>query len=189
MIRMQSVRCFIAIDFDEKTKAALLELQRDILKLYELNAVRAVNSGILHLTLNFLGNITDLEVANVRDALRAITFHPFCVTLTGVGALPSVKNMRVIYVGFDASDDLAELNDQVQSALPKKYRSDRKFTPHVTLARVKKRIPAELQLLRRSIDTAATYQVGRCHVNSFRLKQSTLTPKGPVYETLEEFFL
>ncbi len=187
MIRMLRVRCFIAVDFDEKTKASLFELQRDVLKLSDLKAVKTVDSSILHVTLNFLGELTEREVATISDALGRVVFHPFCVTLAGVSALPSVKNLRVIYVGFDPSDDLEGLNAEVQSALPKQYQSARKFTPHVTLARVKKRIPEELQLLKRSIEAAATYKGSRCHVDTFSFKKSTLTPRGPVYETLEEF--
>ncbi len=183
------MRCFIAVDFNEETKAAFFELQRDVLKLHELKAVRAVNSDILHVTLNFLGEITPSEVTNVCTALRSVAFHPFCVTLAGISALPSVKNMRVIYVGFIPPDNLVRLNSHIEAALPKKYVSDRKFSPHVTVARIKKRIPEELQRLKCAIEATADYQVGRCNVESFQLKKSTLTPHGPVYETLEEFYL
>ncbi|MGZ7166812.1 MAG: RNA 2',3'-cyclic phosphodiesterase [Halobacteriota archaeon] len=186
MIRM---RCFIAIDLTEETKTALLQLQHDVLKLHELESVKAVSTSTLHVTLNFLGEITLSEASNISAALRSVAFHPFCVTLAGVGALPSVKKMRVIYVGFTPLEDLVGLNSQIEAVLPKKYLSNRKFSPHVTVARVKRRVSEELQLLARSIQTSAAYQVGRCNVDSFQLKKSTLTPQGPVYETLEEFWL
>ncbi len=189
MIRMERMRCFIAIDFNEETKAALLKLQHDVLKLHELKSVKAVSPSTLHITLNFLGEITRSEATNMSAALRSVSFHPFCVTLAGVGALPSVKKMRVIYVGFTLPEDLIGLNSQIEAVLPKKYLPERKFNPHVTVARVKKRVSEELQLLARSIQASAAYQVGRCNVDSFQLKKSTLTSQGPIYETIGEFWL
>ncbi len=186
---MERIRCFIAIDFDKETKDALSKLQHDVLKLGELNALKAVGSDTLHVTMNFLGAITPSEATKISDALRSIKFHPFCVTLTGVGALPSLKNMRVIYVGFAPSTDLTALNARILAVLPEQYQPKREFNPHVTLARVKKRIPEQLQQLAHDIEAAAAYQVCQYNVTSFQLKKSTLTRQGPVYETLEEFWL
>ncbi len=189
MIPMERVRCFIAIDFNEETKASLLKLQHDVLKLHELTSIKAVSASTLHVTMNFLGEITRPEITKVTDALRTVAFHPFCVTLAGVGALPSIKKMRVIYVGFTPLDDLIGLNSRIESALPNKYLPNREFTPHVTLARVKKHVSSQLQQLAGSIERSATYHVGRYNVTSFQLKKSTLTQQGPIYETLEEFQL
>ncbi len=186
---MQRVRCFIAVEFNEQTKAALQKLQRDVLKLHELKSIRLVSSDALHITLNFLGEITSSDVKDIGAALRSVTFHPFCVTLAGIRALPNPKKMRVIYVGFNQAEGLIKLNSQIETALPQRYRPDREFHPHVTLARVKKRVPDEFELLTRTLQTVATYRVGRCSINSFQLKKSTLTPRGPIYETLEEFLL
>ncbi len=189
MICMERMRCFVAIDFSEETKAALLKLQHDVLKLSNLKAVKVVSANTLHTTISFLGEITREEVTNISAALTTITFHPFCVTIAGVGALPSIKKMRVIYVGFDPSEDLDSLNSKIEALLPKKYVSKREFNPHVTLARIKKHISSELQPLARTLQASARYQVGRCNIASFQLKKSTLTPHGPIYETIEEFVL
>ena len=187
MIHMERVRCFIAVDFNEETKAALSRVQHDTLKLEELKSVKAVSTSTLHVTFNFLGETTRAEVEDINAALSSVSFHPFCVTLYGLGALPSVNKMRVIYVGFTPLDGMVGLSSQIEAALPKEYRSSRTFNPHVTLARVKKRIPSELQLLAGSIQKFATTEVARCNIDSFRLKKSTLTPRGPIYETLGEF--
>ncbi|MGZ4902398.1 MAG: RNA 2',3'-cyclic phosphodiesterase [Halobacteriota archaeon] len=186
---MERVRCFIAVDFSEETRTALSKVQHDILKLEELKSVKAVSTSTLHVTLNFLGEITRSEVEDIGAALSSVSFHPFCVTLDGLSALPSVNKMRVIYVGVTPLDDLVGLSSQIEATLPKKYRSSRTFNPHVTLARVKKRIPSELQLLASSIQKSATYEVARCNIDSFQLKKSTLTPQGPIYETLKEYLL
>ncbi len=113
MISMERIRCFIAIDFDKKTKAELAKLQHDVLRLHELNSLKTVDTDTLHVTMNFLGQISASEVAKVSDALRSVQFHPFCVMLAGVGALPSLKRVRVIYVGFAPSTDLAGLNSHI----------------------------------------------------------------------------
>ena len=58
----------------------------------------------------------------------------------------------------------------------------RRFLPHATIARVKVADPSLVPVLRRLEGT--TY--GRCTVTGLKLKESTLTPRGPVYEDLLE---
>ena len=189
MMSMQSIRSFIGIDFDENTKAAFLKIQREKLKLHEFTSVKVVNPGTAHITLSFLGQIGLSEASRLSEALRSISYHPFCVTFRGVDVFPNKRRMRVIYIGILPSEDLKELYGLLTAALPKKYFPDRRFDPHVTVGRVKRFVPSELNALAHTVSALSTYHVGRFNVSAFQLKKSTLTPKGPIYETLEEFRL
>jgi 2'-5' RNA ligase len=189
MMPMQSIRAFIGIDPDNETREELLTIQRDKLKIDQFSSVKAVDPRIAHITLSFLGNITSSELSAITEALGSISFHPFCVTLSGIGVFPSMKKIRVIHVGLSDSEDMRTLHELIVEALKGRHGPDKKFDPHITLGRVKRTIPAELKLLAATIAPLSTSFVGYLNVSSFQLKRSTLTPKGPIYDTLEEFRL
>jgi RNA 2',3'-cyclic 3'-phosphodiesterase len=190
MMPTNSIRAFIGIDLDSKTREGLLAVQHDKLKIDQFSSVKAVDPQIAHITLSFLGNKTSSELSLIVEALRSVSFHPFCVTLCGIGVFPNMKKIRVIHVGLSDSKDIKTLYDLIVEAMKGKHKPDnRKFDPHITLGRVKRTIPEELSLLAAIIAPLSTLFVGQLNVSSFQLKKSTLTPKGPIYDTLEEFRL
>jgi 2'-5' RNA ligase len=187
---VQSIRAFVGIDLDDEIRENLLAIQRDKLKMDQFSSIKAVDPRIAHITLSFLGNKTSVELSAIADALRSISFHPFCVTLCGVGVFPNLKNIRVVHIGLSDAEDVKALYDQIVKALKGRHEPEkRKFDPHITLGRVKRRIPEELSLLAATIAPLSATFVGHLNVAAFQLKRSTLTPKGPIYDTLEEFRL
>jgi 2'-5' RNA ligase len=101
-----------------------------------------------------------------------------------------MKKIRVIHVGLSDSEDIKTLHELIDEALKGGHKPDKKkFDPHITLGRVKRTIPNELSLLAATIAPLSTSFVGQLNVSSFQLKKSTLTPTGPIYDTLEEFRL
>jgi 2'-5' RNA ligase len=87
------------------------------------------------------------------------------------------------------SADLKRLHKLIVESLRGAYASQKEFDPHITLGRVKRAIPSEMKDLANLMAPLSSLFVGRLNVSSFLLKQSTLTPNGPVYDTLEEFKL
>jgi 2'-5' RNA ligase len=100
-----------------------------------------------------------------------------------------MKRIRVIHVGLSDSEDMKTLHDLIVEALKGMQGPDKKFDPHITLGRVKRNVPTELNMLAATIAPLSTSVVGYLNVSSFQLKRSTLTPNGPIYDTLEEFRL
>jgi 2'-5' RNA ligase len=189
MMPSHSIRAFIGIDFDSETRKRLLAIQRDKLKLDQFSSVKTVDPRIAHITLSFLGNKTSSELSLIVEALRSISFHPFRLTLCGIGVFPNMKRIRVIHVGMRDSKDTKTLHELILKALKGHEPDKKKFDPHITLGRVKRIIPEELTLLAAAITPHSTSFVGQLNVSSFQLKKSTLTPTGPIYDTLEEFRL
>jgi 2'-5' RNA ligase len=190
MMPTNSIRAFIGIDLDSITRERLLAVQRDKLKIDQFSSVKAVDPGIAHITLSFLGNKTSSELSLIVEALRSISFHPFCVTVCGIGVFPNMKKIRVIHVGLSDSKDVKTLYELIVEALKGGHKPGKnKFDPHITLGRVKRTVPNELTLLAATIAPLSTSFVGQLNVSSFQLKKSTLTPTGPIYDTLEEFRL
>ena len=105
----------------------------------------------LHLTFAFLGRVDDDRVGEVSGAVAAaVEGHvDFTVRLGSLGAFPSAKRARVVWVGLDdPTGGLAGLADSVGEALEGLgfSREARAFAPHVTLARVKTPGPVSLDL-------------------------------------------
>jgi len=189
MMSTQSIRAFIAIDLDNETRQRLFTIQRETLKMHQFSSVKVVDPHAMHITLTFLGNIAPPQLSSIRDALKSVSFHPFCVTLSDIGAFPNTKKMRVIHVGLSDSADLKRLQKLVVESLKGVRTSEKEFDPHITLGRVKRVIPSEMKDLANAMAPLSSLFVGRLNISSFLLKQSTLTPKGPIYRTLEEFKL
>ena len=82
-----------------------------------------------------------------------------------------------------------QLSDRLQVALtPLGFPLEsRKFQPHLTIARIRhppRSGSSELERLSAYIDQHQTFDFGSFSVTAIHLKQSTLTPQGPIYTTL-----
>jgi RNA 2',3'-cyclic 3'-phosphodiesterase len=117
-----------------------------------------------------------------RLAEAAARCRPFEVVVRGLGAFPSPRRARVLWVGLDDADGrLAELAEAVREAIAAEFPPDRRpFSPHVTVARCEP--PAALPMR----DLAATLRIGSFAVGEMSLVRSHLGAR-PRYETLARF--
>lgn len=180
------MRTFIAIDIPEQVKRQLGELQAS---LRECGApVAWVKPDNFHATLKFLGEVGEDRIEQVFEAVRkAVAGSPRCTfQLEGVGAFPSAKRPRVIWVGVGAGKQaLVELAQKVDAELGSCGfdREARAYAPHFTLGRVKE--PRANPRLTQAIE-ASTFASGDIVVGHVTVMQSKLNPKGSVYTPLLE---
>lgn len=110
-----------------------------------LPGARWVDPENYHLTLRFIGDVEGHvadEIANALDRVRRPSFN---LALSGVGAFGS-KKPHSLYAGATTSADLNALQAEIERicqrlGLPA---DQRKFTPHVTLARLRNGSPADV---------------------------------------------
>ena len=167
-------RTFIALELDESLQRYLGETTRRMAR--ELPGLRWVAPEGIHLTLAFLGELNDEQLA---EALRATEraareVPPFEYRLTRPGLFGSPKQPRVIWIGIDEpSGNLQLLHRQLSLELVQRgFEVDtRPFSPHLTLARIKGPLKQEeqqrLQRLLTDRDTypfSPTYRVGHLSV-------------------------
>jgi len=100
-----------------------------------------------HITLAFLGEVPDWKTDELGERLEraAKRQKPFELQLTGAGAFPGVADARVLYAGVrDDSESLKHLAMTTRAAANRAgvVVEGRKFTPHVTLARLLRPIDA-----------------------------------------------
>ncbi|TCC58559.1 RNA 2',3'-cyclic phosphodiesterase [Kribbella pittospori] len=96
-----------------------------------------------HITLAFLGDVPDWKTDELQEGLEraAKRQKPFEVRITGSGAFPGVPDARVLYAGVeDPSDSLRHLSMTTRTAANRAGVTveGRKFTPHLTLARLRR---------------------------------------------------
>jgi len=179
------IRSFIAIDLPEATRQALAAIQE---QLKQCGAgVRWVKPSSIHLTLKFLGNIHPAQVEDIAPvvAQEVRDEPPITLGAAGLGAFPSRRKPRVIWIGMEGEvQRLSRIQARVENALePLGFvREKRPFQPHLTIGRVKDR--RRLQAL---IDAMATLDMEP--FNSFDadeiiLYKSDLRPTGAIYTKL-----
>jgi len=185
-----TIRAFIAIELPREIRDQLYEIQTKIRKTLSSSRISWVKSDNIHLTLKFLGDITQDQVSLIDESCDFIRRAPvFDIRLSQFGFFPNAGKPRVIWCGYDADRRLSEIQKQLDEKLSSiGFSSEEKqFTPHLTLARVKE-IPKEQV---KALSTAAKeIQIAASHpVHEITLFQSTLSPSGSIYTPLRKFSL
>lgn len=151
--------------------------------------LRPVSPSLVHITLKFLGDVDEAQLPQITSALDKLDCLSFDSHISGVNAFPGMKNPRVVWLGADG--DYSCLYSQIESLLSgigfKK--ETRKFTSHATIARVTYLSGSRRKDLILAMESLRNFDVGSMHVDTVKLKKSTLTPQGPIYETLHEIKL
>jgi len=184
------MRTFIAISLPEEIKGYLGQVQEK-LKLSAAD-VKWVQAGNIHLTLKFLGEIDEEKLREVSGILNdtAKGKGTFKINLSSLGAFPKIAYPRVIWAGIDKGDnEVGQIALELEEKLSKIGipAEDRPFSSHITLGRVRSasnrhRLVKDLTAL---ADNFAPQGL-EFTADKITLFKSTLTPKGPVYEALNE---
>jgi 2'-5' RNA ligase len=136
------MRVFIALNLPKDIKSFLFNLGREIRGRYPF--IKPVPEGNLHITLRFLGEISEEKCEILKENLKDLG-KSFPLKLSKVGGFPTEMGARVIWVGFEESKELVELSLKVDTIVdslgfPKR---DKPFVPHITLARTEKPVNVE----------------------------------------------
>jgi len=179
------MRAFIAIDLPEPLRAALAEAQHGFRS--ACRDARWTRPEGIHLTLKFLGEISDAQTKQVVEALTQIgPLEPFSVEVSGFGFFPHAERPRVLWAGVVAPPALAELATRVEGRMEKIgfAREDRAFAPHLTLARFQVPRPQPVMV---AAAEKATSSLGKFEASEFFLFESKLSPQGAQYRKVMRF--
>jgi len=175
------VRAFVALELSGDMREKLAKAQ-DVLRGCT-SRLTFVDPAIIHITLKFLGEVDEQGIPRVKEALSTIRVDPFSV----IGKVITVNDQRrprTVWCTIEDDGRSRELFRHIEDALePLGFgREKRPFTPHATVARVKYADPS----LFRQLELLKTTGYGSCRIPGMKLKKSTLTGTGPVYEDLLE---
>ena len=175
------MRVFIAVEIsNEEILKKIATFQKNV----KINA-KSIRVDQIHFTLQFLGEISESKCQQVKNILNEISFSQFQISLNGVGGFPNLEDPRVIWVGIgkNGAKKLVELSDDVRMKLTAiGFEKGKKFKPHLTVFRVKKKI-GDISSIMKDFETI---EFGSERITKIKLKKSVLSPKGPEYSDLLE---
>ena len=178
------MRAFVGIDIDEAVRQNLVAVQK---KLTGTGAqMKLVEPENIHVTMKFLGDIGEGQTGTITEALQVAAdgVRPFDISVRGIGVFPNLGYIRVVWAGVsDGREQIISIQKRIDQNLAKfGFKPERDFVPHLTLARAKSAAGKEkLVSLLKNMTNA---DFGSSRATAIELKQSTLTPKGPIYSTL-----
>lgn len=181
---MSKFRGFIAIDIEptEMIERFLSELRKAKARM------KLVEPQNLHITLKFLGDTDENDVDSIENFMKDSVsgLKPFNITLRGTGVFPNPRRINVIWIGMKDDGSTERIFQKLDKHLEKLgyRRESRKFSPHLTVARVKS--VQDRENLISIINGYANEKFGDTLVKSIRLKKSVLTREGPIYSTVRE---
>lgn len=181
------MRLFIAVNFPPAVRSELGDLVRTLADAGL--PVRWTPEDNFHLTLRFLGDRSEEDVEVLRRILLEVAAEaePFDVGFGPVGAFPSPRRPRVIWISVDAGPRLRLLRDELERRLAAAGfgRDDRSFRPHVTLGRARK--DASPGAFRGFVSLAGDLDLDTSvSVDTVHLVRSHRGPDGSRYEPLFE---
>lgn len=184
-------RTFIALELNEGLQRHLSEVIREMAS--ALPALRWVNPSGIHLTLAFLGELDDEQLAQAIAAseVAARQAQPFSYRLTRPGFFGSPRSPRVIWMGIEEpTGKLNQLHRALNSALEQRdFEIDKRpFSPHLTLARVKAPLtPNEQQTFQRLLaDPQLSKPSLPYTVSALAVMKSELSRSGAQYSAIKE---
>ena len=169
-------RLFIAVPVDDNVRANLARVGTAA----DARGVSWVRPDNLHVTLAFLGEVEERRVPDVEDAAFAATEDfagPLRLAAQGIGAFPNERRAKVLWAGL--TGDVPALIE-LQAALAEELRAagfeldDKRFHPHITLARMRVPQPVPARLAR-------LQEYGEWAADELQLVESHLHASGARY--------
>jgi 2'-5' RNA ligase len=174
-------RLFVALALPDLVAHELLLLQGGV------PGARWSEREQLHLTLRFIGEVDGRVASEVDDALSTIDAPRFSLALKGVGEFGG-KNPRALWAGVREEPPVLHLQRKIESALQRigLPAEERKFRPHVTLARLR---ASPRGRVIEFLAAHALYASVAFEVNAFILYSSKPTPNGSLYRAERSYGL
>ena len=166
-------RVFFALWPDDESRHSLAAIAQ---YLHRDSGGRVMQSRNLHMTLVFVGNATDEEIARMSAAARSVRMRPFTVR---IDRCQYWRHNRILWAGGAAPPEVLQLSQDLRAALDgADVKFDHKaFVPHITLLR-NARAPQSLPLIEPIEWTA----------REFVLLASERDADGPIYREAAEPF-
>ena len=167
------IRLFVALEIPERVRDRLVGLGGGV------PGARWMTEDQLHLTLRFIGEVDENVAHDIDDTLVGLRAPGFTLELAGVGEFGG-KNPRALWAGVRPNDALIHLQKKIETALQRigLPAEERKFSPHVTLARLK---AAPRQKVMEFLTHHALFASGPFPVTRFVLFSSHQGSGGSVY--------
>ena len=188
----ESIRTFIALEIGEKIKKRIVEVQDKIKQTNSLIG-KWVPGENLHLTLKFLGDTKLKLIEQIKDKIKECSNdeHAMSYSLTHIGVFPNEKFTRVIWAGIEGTNSqITNLAKKLEESIFRLgfKKEKRGFKTHITFCRIK-------QILDRNRFRTTLEEINKDFkpiefiINKITFFESNLTPTGPIYTALFNYYL
>lgn len=181
-VKPQTIRAFYAIRLNEETRAATQNIINELQHREWSQFVRWTSTDNLHITLRFLGNVSQQQLDNMNASLgeKLSTFNPFLINFKEPRLFPHFRKPKVVATLIPHNESLTQLAELIeQSAVASGLDPQtRQFKAHLTLGRCNKSFPKRIKIEPMSPSPSLP-------VNSISLYQSILSESGPTYIELK----
>ena len=180
----KKIRCFIAVEIPSQIKTKIEPLLQEL----HAQGIKPIAIENIHMTLKFLGYVSNEMLENITKALSHVKLHAFSFSVQGIGCFPMEKRPCVIWIGCE-SVEFEKLAQEINTALTPLFPKEA-CTAHLTIARVKDIKNAETKVkIQKFIAKHKNDLFGTIMCTNFALKESKLQKSGSVYSTLKTFSL
>ena len=166
------MRCFIAIDipyFD-----LIASLQRRI-----EGRVKLVEKENIHITLKFIGDINHEILNKIEKIVKDCSPKKYTIRLKGIGFFPNDRYIKVVWIGVEDNGETKKLMKCIDDRISVfGFKKEKEYIPHITIARAK----GKIRIINGEDFKDTVF--GEMKVEEIKIKKSTLTDKGPIYEDL-----
>lgn len=179
-------RLFLGIDLPEEIKSKIEKLKRQYhLERLPIKLVEPENS---HIALKFLDKLDDNQIEQIDQTIKNLIkeFQPFKVKINNSLVFPNLQQPKVLTLKI-ISKKLELIGNQIipkLEELPFVIKDNKKYTPHITLGRIKTNLSNLEKEKISSLQFTEEFQV-----TAIQLFESQLTSNGPIYTTLQVFNL
>lgn len=186
---MSVIRAFIAIDLPPEVLQCLDDVSQQLKQELGGAPVRWVPVENIHLTLKFLGDVSESNIDMLTDFLQSTVSNvkQFEFSVGGLGAYPKPHRPRVIWVGVEAPPELMTAQRSVESEMSRLgyTRERRPFNPHLTLGRVSRHSTnQDVSNIADVIKTHTVGYLGSARVTALHIYRSDLKSSGAIYTKL-----
>lgn len=178
----RNARCFIAITFPEEVVKEVARIQEVLSKAKFTGKMTELEN--LHLTLKFLGEVSEEKINEVKEKLKEVSFNEFEVYLSHAGVFSFRKNPRIVWIKVNGKSlfDLQKKVDEKMSEIG--FKKEERFMSHLTIARVK--YAKDRKEFKNYAENLGVKRV-KFKIQGFKLLRSELESTGPVYSEMEEY--
>ncbi|MEA3504918.1 MAG: RNA 2',3'-cyclic phosphodiesterase [Bacteroidota bacterium] len=182
-------RLFVAISLpvSKENRERFFDMQNS----FRGDKIKWIDIDNAHLTLKFFGNTREDNIKNICEMLDEATAvsKSFVLEVSRLGVFGSKYKPRVIWIGFENSEELLFLENQIHIELQKiGFENDRQnFVPHLTMGRINS--IWDKNDFQNAMDRYRETFSQKIEVNEISLIESVLTPKGPIYKIIKSFRL
>ncbi len=172
------MRCFISIGIPENIKKEIKKIQEQLPDFIG----KKTETENLHLTLKFLGEISEEKIKLIKEKLKKIKIAKFETEINSIGVF-SEKVIKIVWMHLTNCD---ELQKEIDDSLKDLFKPEQRFMSHLTIARVKK-----IKSKKEFLEKLNKIKIPKMNfiVDEFKLKSSALKKEGPVYGDIKVYNL